>query len=190
MFELAQLPPPGRKAEAGYYPDPLGSGRARWWDGTTWTSTIGPKVEPDAPPARPLPTPTKVCPRCAVQSQTFAPRCPNCGRTYSRASGWQLVAIIAGTIVLGLGGCGACIAVSVNSVEDELDRNAISEREFESVKRGTTRAAVEARLGDPWDTFSDDGIECITYTAEGGLFDLTLYDLCFLDGRLVSKDAY
>lgn len=191
MYELSQLPPPRKRAESGYYPDPLGSGRARWWDGAAWTSTVGPKVEPDAPPDRSLPTPTKVCPGCAVQSRTFAPRCPNCGRTYARPSGWQIAAIAAAILVLGLGGCGACVAVGINAADEELDRTAISQREFDSVKQGTPRQEVEARFGEAWETDSEGGLDCITYTErDDGLFDLTLFDFCFRDGRLVFKDRY
>ena len=191
MFELSQLPAPKRRAEAGYYPDPLGSGRARWWDGTAWTSTVGPKVDADAPLDRPLAPPKKVCPRCAVQTETFAPTCPNCGRTYLRPSAWQIVAIAAAALVLGLGGCGACVAIGLNAADEELERTAISQREYASVERGDSRAEVEARFGDPWETDSDDGLDCITYTEEDdGLFNLTLFDFCFRDGHLVSKDRY
>ena len=191
MYQLSELPPPRKEAEAGYYPDPLGSGRARWWDGTAWTSTIGPKVGPDAPLDRPLPTPTKVCPRCAVQSQTFAPRCPNCGRTYTRPSAWQIAAIAAATLVLGLGGCGACVVIGLNAADEELDRTAISQREFDSVNQGTPRAEVEARFGEPWETDREGGLDCIAYTErDDSLFDLTLFDFCFRDGRLAYKDRY
>ncbi len=188
MFELSELPHPKRGAEAGYYPDPLGSGRARWWDGNAWTSTVGPKVEADAPLDKPLPAPTKVCPRCAVQTQTFAPRCPNCGRIYSRPSAWQIVGIAAAILVLGIGGCGACVAIGINAAEDELDDTAISQRQFDSVERGATRDEIEARFGDPYLTDSDDGLECLTYPERGeGLFELAYFDFCFREGRLVSK---
>jgi len=186
VFELSQLPPPRRGAGAGYYPDPLGSGRARWWDGTAWTSTVGPKVEADAPLDRPLDPPTKVCPRCAVQSETFAPACPNCGRTYGRASAWQIIAIAVGSLVLLVGGCGACVAL----VDEELDRNAITDEEFDSVRRGTTRAEVEARFGEPFETFRDGRLDCVSYGDESGFLDLSFYDFCFRNGRLAYKDAY
>jgi len=189
MLELSELPPPSKAAEAGYYPDPLGSGRARWWNGAAWTATVGPKVEPDAPFDRPVPPPTKVCRRCAVQSQTFAPECPNCGRNYTRASGPQLVGIIAASLLLTVGGCGACIAIGIEAGEEELERTAITRDEFDAVPPGASREPVEARLGAPFDTDRDGDLVCLTYNEEGELFG-DFYELCFEDGVLVSKDAY
>ena len=41
MTNLEDLPPPADKAPEGYYPDPLGGGRMRWWDGERWVNRVG-----------------------------------------------------------------------------------------------------------------------------------------------------
>jgi uncharacterized protein DUF4352/uncharacterized protein DUF2510 len=52
MADLSDLPPPEGSKEEGYYPDPLGGKRGRWWDGSQWTTRVGPKMDPGAAPAR------------------------------------------------------------------------------------------------------------------------------------------
>ncbi len=37
-------------AQAGWYPEPNGTGGQRWWDGTAWTEYATPRVAPPAPP--------------------------------------------------------------------------------------------------------------------------------------------
>jgi hypothetical protein len=55
-----------RRAEAGWFPDPVGRGDHRWWDGETWTDVVSvggdertdpeppPTGSPVHPPARPV----------------------------------------------------------------------------------------------------------------------------------------
>jgi hypothetical protein len=43
---------------AGWYPDPAGSGNARWWDGATWTEHLQP-TPPPAPAWGAQPGPTQ-----------------------------------------------------------------------------------------------------------------------------------
>ena len=45
----SNLPP------AGWYPDPAGSGRTRWWDGRTWTEQFAETAQPVAYAAAPQP---------------------------------------------------------------------------------------------------------------------------------------
>jgi hypothetical protein len=190
VAELSELPAPRRGARAGYYPDPLGGRHARWWDGHAWTLTIGPLVPADAPRSRALAPPTKVCPRCATQAETFAGACPNCGRSYTQPSGWKIAAIIAASCLLVLGGCGACAVVGVNLVEDEIDEQSISRAEFASVAPGASRSEVESRFGDPVDTYRSAGATCIEYyESDQSLFSVDYFQFCFVSGDLVSKDS-
>ena len=196
MTLLEEQPPPRKGAKAGYYPDPLGSGRARWWDGANWTHMLGPLVETGAAKSRKVPPPTKVCRHCRAQSETFDSTCPNCGRSYGITRG-GVVAIVAASVAaaaLLLGGCGALIVVGINEAEEEVDETSISRAQFESIPIGMPRDEVEQRLGDHWDerkeeSIGGDRLRCIYYNKEdASVFDEDReYGFCFIDGELVSK---
>lgn len=195
MSALSEQPPPRRGAKPGYYPDPLGSDRARWWDGQTWTYTIGPRVAAGAARGKPVPPPTKVCRRCGAQAETFENTCPSCGRSYGYGPG-AVIAVIAAACLAGLlllGGCAALVGFGLDRLGDELDTTAISRREFNSIQLGSTQASVERRLGEPFDTRRleeepQGRVTCLTYNrGDEGLFELDTYELCFADGRLYSK---
>jgi hypothetical protein len=194
MTLLSEQPPPRKRgATAGYYPDPLGSGRARYWDGANWTHQLGPLVAEGAAKGTPVPSPTKVCRHCGAQSETFDSTCPNCGRAYGQRTGFVVAAIVAACVgvVLLLGACGVAIVAITSNAAEEYE---ISEAQFNSIELGSSREAVENRLGDPFDrTHEHDPpygeVLCITYTQEDGdLFDIfDPYEFCFDDGRLYEK---
>lgn len=193
MSELSQQPPPRKGAKSGYYPDPLGSDWARFWDGAAWTPTVGPKVEQGAAKGKAVPPPTKVCRHCGAQSETFEPACPNCGKGYGHVSGWAIAGIAAASIVLilFLGGCAVLFAAIGSKVGDE---NSISERQFDSIQTGSSIGSVEGRLGEPFDRFHENDppqgrVLCITYTQDDGdLFDIfNPYEFCFANGLLYEK---
>jgi hypothetical protein len=191
MPELSELPPPRKGAKAGYYPDPLGSGRARWWDGANWTHMLGPLVAADAPRGKTVPPPTKVCRHCGAQSETFESSCPSCGRGYGMSRG-ALIGIISAAVVVGvlfLGGCAALIVAGVNEVEEEQDEHEVTRAQFDSIERGATRASVEARLGDPFETdrLGPGGSTCLYYPEEGEDLFADYVEFCFVGGRLDSK---
>ena len=194
LTTLAEQPPPRRGAKEGFYPDPLGSGRARWWDGTEWTMRVGPLVPADAPAGKPVEAPAKRCRHCGAESKTFDDKCPNCGRSYGTSPG-VVAAIVAGGIVaclLLLGGCGLLIKAAVDKASDEIDKRAITQAEFESVKPGESEDSVRRRLGDPTSekTFGNPSRTCIQYPQKGdGLLGLDEYRLCFVGGVLVFKRA-
>jgi hypothetical protein len=185
MIELSELPPPRKGARAGYYPDPLGGRHARWWDGQAWTLTVGPVTPQDAVANRALKPPKKVCPHCGTESETFAATCPNCGRGYVRTSPWTIAAVVAGALVLFVGGCGGCVALIAVSA----DEYSISRDEFEDVAPGTTRAAVEADLGEPFADEEAPGEECLYYH-EDDFFSDREFAICFRDGVMVRKFDY
>jgi Protein of unknown function (DUF2510) len=195
MTLLSEQPPPRKRgAKAGYYPDPLGSGRARYWDGANWTHQLGPLVEEGAAKGTAVPPPTKVCRHCGAQSETFDSSCPSCGKAYQRSTGLiiGIVAACLGSIVL-LGGCAVLFAVVVDDLE--IDDGEIEQREFESVKVGDTEGEVRARLGDPSDTSEIEDrrgrYRCLYYDDEDEPFEEDAYfEFCFIDGKLFFKRDY
>jgi Protein of unknown function (DUF2510) len=197
MSALSEQPPPAKRAKPGYYPDPLGTGRSRWWDGSSWTLLIGPRIRPDAPKGKPAPPPLKVCRHCGAQSETFDATCPHCGKGYAR-SPWFIVGIVAAVCIaaaLFLGGCAAFWIAVVNEVEEGLDSTSISRKQFDSIQPGATRGSVERRLGEPFQTQElrqapYGRVTCLSYNERGGRsFEFDLYELCFAKGRLYSKRA-
>jgi hypothetical protein len=185
MPDLTELPAPRKGARAGYYPDPLGGRHARWWDGHAWTLTIWPLVPTDAPKSRALKPPTKVCPHCGAETETFAGNCPNCGRGYTRTSPWKIAAIAAGAFLLTVGGCGGCVALVAQDVEE----NSISRGEYSDVGLGTPQAAVESRFGEPYAEEEATGENCLYYQ-EDDFFSDREFAFCFNRGTLVRKFEY
>lgn len=162
------------QAQPGWYPDPSGpAGQQRWWDGTRWTEHL--QLAPGAAPAG-------------------AP--PKSGSSNALV----IILVVLGVLaVLGIGGCVACAALVGEGAEDigreferelerEFNERAITPAEFESIERGARRETVEGRLGPPHDFSEIGGQTCIYYNRQGG--DLgDQYELCFVNGRLVSKST-
>jgi hypothetical protein len=192
MSALSEQPPPRRGAKAGYYPDPLGGRRARWWDGQSWTLQVGPLTPPDAPKGKTVAPATKVCRHCGAKADTFEGTCPNCGKPYGQSNGWVIAAIVAAclTFLLFLGGCAAVFGLLISSVHRS---HSISRSDFDSVARGSTISSVEARFGTPLDSKHEQDqfhgrVLCLTYNKEGGgTFNFDTYDFCFANGQLYRK---
>lgn len=192
---LDQLPPPRRGAKEGFYPDPLSTGRARWWDGSAWTPRMGPKVGADAPPGKIVPPPTKVCRHCGAQAETMSNSCPNCGKGYERNTG-LIVGIVLSAIALLLffGGCAILIASLVEKADEIDPSSSITREEFDAVPLGSTRAQVVESLGRPFEVESAvrgaGPVTCLLYNEAGeGLFQDDRFRLCFRDGLLYAKRA-
>src|SRR5215212_9609944 len=95
-------PPPG------WYADPDGSPRRRWWDGTRWTEYLqGAQPAPYAPPR------------------------------YSGA-GWKIALGVLLVLCVAIGGCfvviGQVVDEGVDEVKKELQRHAITPEQFRSVE--------------------------------------------------------
>lgn len=99
-------------------------------------------------------------------------------------------------VVLLIAGCTALLSAGVSEAQSESDKTAITRAEYEAVKKGSSRAEVEATLGKPSDvqeseiqslgeTYSSD---CIYYNQEGEL--TSLYQFCFDNDKLSSKASY
>ena len=151
--------------------------------------------------------PVKVCPHCAAQAQTAEVKCPVCGKKYKRKNHTVLkvfLGIVVGIIVLAAG-CAALVGGAANEVAKQLDAeqkaHAISASTFASLKLGATKAEVLAAAAPatPEDAqeFEQAGVlsseqlssSCLYFNKEGGSFG-DLYQLCFTNDRLESKNAY
>jgi hypothetical protein len=160
------------QAQPGWYPDPYGTpGRQRWWDGNRWTEHVQAAPGAAGPPAR------------------------------SGSSNALVIVLVSLAVlaVLGIGGCVACAALVGEGAEDlgrelerelqrDFDRHAISQAEFDSVERGTRQETVRRRLGPTAETTTFGNETCLHYNRKGGELG-DQFQLCFVDGRLVSKSA-
>ncbi len=112
--------------------------------------------------------------------------------------------IVAGILiasVLLIGGCVAIIGAGVDEAQKQSDLTAITPAEYQSIKTGTPRSTVEAKLGTPQsrDEFSTEieglgdepiGQTCVYYGKEGEL--LGIYQFCFdiNTDRLEAKSSF
>lgn len=195
MSSLAEQPPPRKGAKPGFYPDPLGSRRARWWDGASWTPRIGLVVPAGAPQGKAVPPPTKRCRHCGVESETFDQDCPNCGRSYGTSRSVIVAAVIAACLagILLLGGCAVLVGVALNEAKDEIDESAITRAQYESIQLGVSERSVRARLGDPLseESFNRPRLDCLYYARDdGGILDSWDFEFCFRGDVLYSKSVH
>ena len=101
--------------------------------------------------------------------------------------------------VIGLGGCVAAIGLVGTAVEEAVDEETakgITQKQYESIKTGDTRADVEAALGEPSDVQESEvavgegetlDSACIYYDQAGEFAGM--YQFCFEDGTLTSKSS-
>jgi Protein of unknown function (DUF2510) len=121
VTQLSELPPPRKGARAGYYPDPLGSRHARWWDGQAWTFRVGPLTPPDAPRNR------------ALERRRSSARSAGSNRRPSRAPAPT-----------------AAAATALPLVANESDEHSINSREYAQVAPRTAHEAVESDFDEPY----------------------------------------
>jgi hypothetical protein len=108
--------------------------------------------------------------------------------------------VLVASLIL-IGGCVALIGAGVDEAQKESDKTAITPAQYQSIKTGTKRSTVEAKLGEPQsrNEFSTEieglgdepiGSECIYYGKQGEM--LSLYQFCFdiNTGKLESKSAF
>jgi hypothetical protein len=152
----------------------------------------------------PFTAPTKICPHCAAQAQTVAPKCPACGKKYKKKQRVVLKVVLG--VFLGfcllIGGCVAVLGAGVDQAQKENDRAGITAAQFASIEQGTAQADVEAQLGKPQSAqefeqqipelqANPSKSSCIYYPESGkALFEGKSFQLCFDEGKLTSKNAY
>lgn len=153
------------------------------------------------PPA--FQAPQKACPHCSAVSQTLDERCPNCGKKFKKRTLLKVLVAIAVVGMLFIAGCAALIGGAATEIDEELDKqqnqSAITQQQFKSLKMGTTQKQVEKKFGPPADSQEmeseiseldvESSMSCIYYNREGGSFG-DMFQLCFDDGKLNSKNAY
>jgi hypothetical protein len=133
--------------------------------------------------------PLKVCPHCSVASRTDADTCPSCGKPYARARNWRwliAVAVIVAAFGLGYGGR--------KLIQDSDESGEISFAQGQAVKTGVSESELRDRIGgeDPSyeKTLPGQGgakQNCLYYAISDR--EGSLWQFCFLDGKLVSADA-
>ena len=110
--------------------------------------------------------------------------------------------ILLGAILL-IGGCAVLLGAGANEAVKEIDRqqqaNSITQQQYRSTKTGTTQKTIEKRFGEPSDAqeFETDIPEldakskssCVYYNRRGGEIG-DIYQFCFDEGKLTSKNSY
>jgi Protein of unknown function (DUF2510)/SmpA / OmlA family len=151
----------------GWYPDPQQPGTQRYWDGQQWTQQTAPGG-PQAP---------------------------------KKGGGSLVLKIMLGILLAGIvliGGCALLVGGAVNeagkAIEEENNKSAITQTQFDQVQIGDTKSDVTKALGQPSTSSSsqaeDMNLDCVYYNVKGGGL-LDSYQLCFdTSGKLESKDKY
>jgi hypothetical protein len=141
--------------------------------------TPEPPEKPTPPEAEAPTPPTKVCPNCGVQSQTFADKCPSCGKPYKKKRGgclkWAGISVL--VLVVLIAGCSALVA-SDDSGDDETTTPAATEASPAPTEEDAPEESEpaepepeEAGFGDGTHRVGDD-IAAGTYRSDG---DSTCY---------------
>ena len=122
------LPPP-HLPPAGWYPDPQGSGRQRYWDGSTWTSEFDSDAPPPPPPPPPPPSPPRRFPSVALALGAVA-----------------ALALVAGAVYFfALRPTETCVSSASGEEVDCDDSGAVSQAEYDEDQAEEERARKEAQ---------------------------------------------
>ena len=152
--------------------------------------------------------PTKTCPNCSAQSQTFDQKCPHCGKSFMVKKKHTIRNVLLGItalFILIIAGCSILVGGAVNSVSNDLKKNqaksAITVAQWDAIKPGQTKAQVLAIVkpavpSDEQTTQSENkdfkyNSNCLYFNkAEDTSFTIIAYQVCLSNGKVESKNSY
>lgn len=119
--------------------------------------------EPETPVA-----PTKVCPNCGVQSQTFEDKCPACSKPYRQKKGgclkWIGISLLA--LLLLIAGCTALLAGGDGGDDETASPPAAREEASDAEEEPEAQPEEEPGFGDGTHHIGED-IAPGTYRSDG-----------------------
>lgn len=148
--------------------------------------------------------PQKVCPHCGAMNNTLSKRCPTCNKKYKKRTVLKVLAILTGLFVLFIVAIVVLIGAGASSVSNQLDKeqnaHAISATTYKSIQLGDRKSAVLDAAGKAPENaqeFQTAGVldskdiksSCVYWNKKGGSFG-DIYQFCFDNGRLTSKNSY
>ena len=137
-------------------------------------------------------------------NHTLEKRCPTCGKKYKRRTVLKVLAISSAVFLLFIIGIIVLIGAGANEVSNQLDAeqdaHAITATTYKSIHLGDSRSDVRDAAGKPPENaqeFETAGVldsskiksSCLYWNKKGGEFG-DIYQLCFDNGKLTSKNAY
>jgi hypothetical protein len=98
---------------AGWYPDPAGSGNARWWDGASWTEHLQPVAAPAPSAWGAPPAPAQAWGAQPQQQWGAAGAGPQQPATWLKRNTLSLVTVALAVLILALFYYGQIVLVAV-----------------------------------------------------------------------------
>lgn len=155
-----------------------------------------------------MPPPTKTCPSCSAQSQTFDQKCPHCGKSFMVKKKHTVRNVLLGLtalFILVLAGCAVLVGGAATSVSNDTKKqeakSAITVAQWDTIKAGMTKAQVLAIVkpavpSDEQTTQSQSkdfnyNSNCLYFNkAEDTSFSAIAYQVCLSNGKVESKNSF
>lgn len=205
----------GNISTGQWHNDPTGRHQYRYFDGVQWTDHVSdngvssvdplngtpqPVTQPVTQPVASPYTPVAAQPYQQQQTPQYVPIAPQQSNSNTTKIVLGVLAGLAVLTVLFIGGCALFIGGAVTEINKEYKKHAISAQTFNSFEIGEDQSDVVATAGkqplrQPFFNGKDTqqttppGSACVYYNRSGGSLG-DIYQLCFIDNKLVSKNAY